>query len=261
MRVLITGAARGIGAETAALLRAGGAHVTALDLQDPGAGADDWIAVDLAEDGAAARALTRTEGRFDAAVLSAGIPPRPGNASAVLAVNWMGFAATAEALLPRMAPGGALVGLASKAGARWRQNLAQLRRLMALTGTGALPGFVAAEAIDPVRAYDLSKEAVIAWTRAGTRRLQALGLRANCVSPAAVDTAILPDFEAAFGDRAARGTALMGRAGTAREVAEVVAFLAGPASGWIKGVDLPVDGGLAAMLEAEALDLPGKGGA
>ncbi len=152
-------------------------------------------------------------------------------------------------------PGGAIVSLASKAGSRWRENLPQVRALLAVDRPGDLAGFVARHGIDAVRAYDLSKEAVIVWTRRETGRLQRLGLRANTVSPAAVETPILRDFEAAFGERASRGTALMGRPGTAGEVAAAVVFLGSAESGWIKGVDLPVDGGLAAILEAEALRL------
>ena len=61
-----------------------------------------------------------------------------------------------------------------------------------------MPAFIADHSIDPIRAYDLSKEAVIVWTKANTERLFALGLRANTVSPAAVDTGILADFGTAF---------------------------------------------------------------
>ena len=127
-----------------------------------------------------------------------------------------------------------------------------MQRFTALS-RGEIADFVAMEGIDPVRAYDLSKEAVIYWTKSNTARLLAMGLRANTVSPAAIATRILPDFEAAFGDRAARGIALSGRAGTPDEVAEAVAFLASPASVWVRGVNLEVDGGLAAQLEIAAL--------
>ena len=170
----------------------------------------------------------------------------------MLAVNYHGLVRLTEAALPLMPKGGAIVSLASKAGARWRENIAQVQRFAALS-RGEIADFVALEKIDPVRAYDLSKEAVIYWTKSNTARLLAMGLRANTVSPAAIATRILPDFEAAFGDRAARGIALSGRAGTADEVAEAVAFLASPASAWVRGVNLEVDGGLTAQLEIAAL--------
>jgi len=249
MRVLITGAAHGIGAASAARLAAMGARITAVDLVEPPL-ADDWHRADLS-DPASIDALALT-GPFDALVNAAGLPPRPGAEAAVLAVNHHGLVQLTERVLPLMPPGGAIVSLASKAGVRWRENIAQVQRFAVLS-RGEIADFVAFERIDPVRAYDLSKEAVIYWTKSNTARLLAMGLRANTVSPAAIATRILPDFEAAFGDRAARGIALSGRAGTAEEVAEAVAFLASPASAWVRGVNLEVDGGLAAQLEIAAL--------
>ena len=257
MRVMVTGAAAGIGRATAEILAAEGAEIVAVDRDDPpdnGLGTDwTWHRADLSDP--ASIDAVPVEGRFDALISAAGLPPRPGTEAAVLAVNFLGLRRLAERVIPAMAEGGALVSLASKAGAGWRGNAAQGKRLMALDDPAALPRFVADEGIDPVRSYDLSKEAVILWTKARTRALQALGLRANTVSPAAVETAILQDFVTAFGARATEGTALMGRPGTAREAAEVAAFLARPASGWIKGQDIAVDGGLAAIRDAAALGL------
>ena len=67
--------------------------------------------------------------------------------------------------------------------------------------TGSLERFVSDEAIDPVRAYDLSKEAVVIWTKAMVEELRPHGIRINAVSPAAVATPILGDFMEAFGER------------------------------------------------------------
>lgn len=39
-----------------------------------------------------------------------------------------------------------------------------------------------------------------------------------------------------------------GRHATADEVAQVIFFLASPEASWVNGVDLPVDGGLNAMV-------------
>ena len=249
MRVLITGAAHGIGAASAARLLAMGAKIVAVDLAEP-ALACDWHRADLS-DPASIDALALTGG-FDALVNAAGLPPRAGAQEAGLALNYHGLVRLTEAALPLMPKGAAIVSLASKAGARWRENIAQVQRFTALS-RGEIADFVAMEGIDPVRAYDLSKEAVIYWTKSNTARLLAMGLRANTGSPAAIATRILPDFEADLGDRAAHGIALSGRAGTPDEVAEAVAFLASPASVWVRGVNLEVDGGLAAQLEIAAL--------
>lgn len=250
--VVVTGAASGIGAATARLLRGRGVRVTGIDRRPGGDEADAWIVADLSDPQAVARIAT---GPADALVNAAGLPPRPGDEARILSVNSLGLRTLTLHLLGDLRPGGAIVSMASKAGQRWRENLDQVRRLMALSGPEALPRFVAAEAIDPVRAYDLSKEAVIAWTKAMAPTLHGRKLRANTVSPAAVDTPILEDFRSAFGERAERGIRLVGRAGTAAEIAEVLVFLSGPESSWISGQDIAPDGGLAALTEAEGLGI------
>jgi NAD(P)-dependent dehydrogenase (short-subunit alcohol dehydrogenase family) len=250
MRVLITGAATGIGAATAARLRATGVEVVGVDI----VAGDGRLVADMTDP--AAIDSIPLSGRFDALVNAAGLPPRDGLEARILSLNTMGLIRFTERVLPHMSDGGSIVSIASKAGAKWRQNLDQVRRFLALPGVADLPRFIAAEAIDPVRAYDLSKEAVILWTKSQTARLKEMGLRANTVSPAAIETALLPDFMTAFGARAQKGTELMGRAGTADEVAGAVAFLVSPESGWVKGIDLPVDGGLDARLELMALGVP-----
>jgi 3-oxoacyl-[acyl-carrier protein] reductase len=70
------------------------------------------------------------------------------------------------------------------------------------------------------------------------------GITANVVSPGATDTEMLRAANpgATFEDTVAR-TALR-RLGQPGDIAAVVAFLAGPDSGWISGQNLAADGGL-----------------
>lgn len=112
--------------------------------------------------------------------------------------------------------------------------------------------------MDATRAYNLSKEAVIAMTQARTEALLARGLRANTVSPSAVSTGILDDFVKAFGPRVAQNVARVGRPGQPGEIAEVIVFLASPQSHWIKGQDIVVDGGMGAILASDMLGLSAK---
>ncbi len=256
MKVALTGAATGIGAATAAALRRSGAKVTGLDIAEPEA-ADDWIRADLSAPDQIASAAARAarDGPYEALINCAGLPPREGNAAQVLALNFIGLRSFTEAMLPHMAESGAIVSVASRAGSGWRDNIAQVRALMRLNGPGELDAFVAQQGIDPARAYFLSKEAVIAWTVGNTARLKKIGLRANCVSPAAVETGILGDFVTALGARAENGIARAGRAGRPGEIAELIAFLAGPRSRWIKGQNVCIDGGVSAMAAADALGL------
>ncbi|MDU8944657.1 SDR family oxidoreductase [Ovoidimarina sediminis] len=247
---VVTGAASGIGQASARALRDGGLTVIGIDRNDPGDAADRWIKADLDDPGPM---IAMPEMPVHVLVNAAGLPPRPGTEAQVLRVNFLALRRLTLQLLPRMPEGGSIVNLASKAGARWRENIEQVRRLMAQPDSARLDRFVTEESVDTVRSYDLSKEAVVAWTKAMTASLLDRDLRMNCISPAAIDTPILEDFTAAFGARATRGIELTRRSGRAEEVAAVVAFLADPASAWVRGCNIEADGGLTAQLETETI--------
>jgi NAD(P)-dependent dehydrogenase (short-subunit alcohol dehydrogenase family) len=249
--VVVTGGASGIGAATVRLFRKNGTRVTVIDRSDPGTNADTWIKADLSD--LSAIPDIDPGNRIDALINAAGVPPRPGQQSQILQINTRALIALTEHLLGRLPPGAAIVNMASKAGGKWRENLQQVQRLLAVSQDQSLDDFVQDESIDPVRAYDLSKEAVIVWGLQNLPRFRQLGLRINAVSPAAVDTPILEDFMAAFGDRATRGVAITGRAGTPAEIAEVIHFLASPQASWVNGCNIDCDGGLTAQLEFESI--------
>jgi 3-oxoacyl-[acyl-carrier protein] reductase len=92
--------------------------------------------------------------------------------------------------------------------------------------------------------YTASKAAVEQFTAVAALELGSRGITVNCVAPGATDTAMLTQsLPPQLHSRAARNTAL-GRLGTGRDIAAVVAFLAGPDSAWITGQTIPVTGGL-----------------
>lgn len=249
--VVLTGGASGIGAAALALFTAQGDRVTVIDRHDPGLMADAWIAADLSDLSALPALDPGPE--IDVLVNAAGLPPRPQLETAILRVNTLALIALTEQLLPRLRPGGAIVNMASKAGGKWRQNLAQVQRFLALDPQDDLAAFVRDERIDPIRAYDLSKEAVIVWGLSNLGRFRDQGLRINAVSPAAVATPILDDFMTAFGERASKGVEITGRAGRPEEIAQVIRFLASPEASWVTGCNIECDGGLTAQLEFAAL--------
>jgi len=250
MHAVVTGAASGIGQATARALRDQGCRITVIDRNDPGDVADHWVSLDLDDPGAGLPVL---DAPVDILINAAGLPPRTGTEAAVLRVNFLALRRITLHLLPSVSKGGSIVNLASKAGAHWRENIDQVRRLMTHSDTERLEDFVRDENIDPVRSYDLSKEAVIVWTKAMTAPLLQRGLRMNCLSPAAVETPILDDFVTAFGARASRGIELTKRTGTPQEVAAIIAFLASPKAEWVRGCNIETDGGLTAILEAETI--------
>ena len=198
MRIAITGAATGIGAEVAALLKANGDEVTAFDITKPAANIDQWIETDLSDVASINDSIKKAQGSFDALINNAGLPPRDGLEEKILRLNFFGLRTFLNGMLKHLNPEASIVNTASRAGALWRDNLQQVKALMALDEKD-LPNFIKDQKIDPTRAYNLSKEAVIVMTIAETESMISRNLRMNSVSPAAVSTGILPDFAKAFG--------------------------------------------------------------
>mgnify|MGYP003666794911 FL=1 len=254
MRAAMTGAATGIGAITAQKLRARGYEVVAFDISEP-AHVDQWVRVDMSDPDAIRKAAEQVSGPFDCLINNAGLPPRAGLEKTILAVNFLGLVQMTNALVPMLVEGGSIVNTASRAGAAWRDNIDEVKALMALTGPADLDAFIESRRINHIRAYNLSKEAVIVWSMAQTERMIAARLRMNTVSPAAVSTGILGDFATAFGEKMARNVARVGRPGLPDEIADVIVFLASAESHWIKGSDLIIDGGMAALATTDQLGL------
>jgi NAD(P)-dependent dehydrogenase (short-subunit alcohol dehydrogenase family) len=243
--VVVTGSASGIGAAIAAAARERGATVIGLDRDatEPGT-----IRVDLADEGSIAAAASALPEKIDALCNVAGVP---GTAPAptVLAVNLLGTRHLTELLKPRLA-GGAVVTVASAAGARWPTVLEPLGELLATTSIAeGLAWYEKYErSAQPMPAYDLSKAALIVWTGRTAWAWRADGPRLTSVSPGGVETPILADFRATMGpglDAVGRAT---GRFARPEEIAEVVLFLASPAAGWVNGQDIIVDGGFHAAM-------------
>jgi NAD(P)-dependent dehydrogenase (short-subunit alcohol dehydrogenase family) len=95
----------------------------------------------------------------------------------------------------------------------------------------------------------LSKEWVAAYTQRLAGRVLPLHIRVNSVSPGPVVTPLLPYFEKDAGPGALEWfNEQIGRPAQPEDLAEVVGWLLVGDSGWVNGIDLPVDGGLAAGL-------------
>lgn len=256
-RVLLTGAASGIGKACAQQLANRGVSVYALDLVEPDVPVDNFHTLDLGNVDSIETVINVVSeaGPFDALLNVAGVPPRSGQQVQVLTINWLGQKLLTKGLLGSLRGGGAIVNMASKAGGRWQESLNEVRGVLAMNTAAEIEDFVTSSGMDATRAYNLSKEAMIVWTMASTANLRAKDLRMNSVSPAAVDTAILDDFKTAFGPMVEKNLARVGRPGEPEEIAEVAIFFASPQSRWLHGVDIAVDGGMGAMIQSEMLEL------
>ncbi|MGW5687891.1 SDR family oxidoreductase [Nonomuraea sp. NPDC003754] len=99
-------------------------------------------------------------------------------------------------------------------------------------------------AVPGVAVYAASKAAVERFAMVAARELGGRGITVNSVSPGAVDTELLRSTNPPEAlERMPELTAL-GRIGRPADIADVVAFLAGPDGRWLTGQNLRATGGL-----------------
>jgi 3-oxoacyl-[acyl-carrier protein] reductase len=91
--------------------------------------------------------------------------------------------------------------------------------------------------------YSAAKAGLIGLTKAAARELAHWSILVNAVAPGLIDTDMTATMPAAAREALLAQIAL-GRAGTAREVAEMVGFLAGDGAAYITGQVFHVNGGL-----------------
>ncbi len=247
-RILLTGASTGIGNATLQRLVAEGHEVVNLDVKDAPEGASGHYHCDLADPASIDEVVAGLQGRFDGLGNIAGVAGSMG-AELVLRVNVYGLRHLTEALLAagKLNDGASIVNIASLAGMAWQRHLDRIAELDAAVDFAA--GIEVAAGYDRggTNAYVLSKEWVVSYTKQLAGQVLGRRIRVNSVSPGPVDTPLFPYFETDTGaDQMAWMNEQVGRVGRPEDEAEVVAWLLAGDSGWVNGVDLPVDGGLGA---------------
>jgi 3-oxoacyl-[acyl-carrier protein] reductase len=93
--------------------------------------------------------------------------------------------------------------------------------------------------------YAASKGAVEQFTAVAARELGPRGITVNTVSPGATDTDLLRSTNTEEGLARAVMMTPLGRLGEPADVADVVAFLAGPDARWVTGQNIHATGGIA----------------
>ena len=240
--IVVTGAASGIGAATAALVASYGASVISVDIQRPAHPVGDFVATDLSDERSIDALVAKLPYGIDGLANIAGLPPtRP--AAAVVKVNLVGLQRLTLGLVPKMANGASIVNLASLAGLGWAEARQVVKESSGLQ-LGDVDAFCRGHEIEGARSYFFSKEALIVWTMENRWTWRDRGIRMNAVSPGPVDTPILRDFIETLGARAEEDMKVMDRPGTAADIAPVVCFLLSDGSAWIRGTNIPVDGGM-----------------
>jgi NAD(P)-dependent dehydrogenase (short-subunit alcohol dehydrogenase family) len=117
---------------------------------------------------------------------------------------------------------------------------------MAARGTGSIiniGSMAGAIGLAGGAAYSATKASMNALTRAWAAEFSPAGVRVNTVSPGPVQTAgAKPEVVDSLA-----ATTLLGRAARPEEIADVIAFLAGPRAAYVTGATIAVDGGRTAI--------------
>lgn len=230
--VLVTGAASGMGRAIAEVFDAEGAKVAATDRNAAHLPGDANWPLDVTDRAAIERVVAEvvaTLGPIDILVNCAGVSlPAPINAenyedmwSLTLAVNLVGYVHMIQACLPFLA----------------REGAGRIVNIASTEGLGATPY------ISP---YTVSKHGVVGLTRSLACELGPQGVTVNCICPGPINTGMtapIPDDAKA---KFARRRVPLRRYGEPEEVAQVVLSVALPASSFLNGAVIPVDGGLTA---------------
>ena len=231
---VITGAAQGIGAATAALFRGEGATVVGVDLRDDFEGVDLALAADVADEEQVIEFMRRARseyGRVDVLFNNAGISPD--DDVSVLDTSLEAWQRVQDVNLRS-------VFLCCKHGIP----------LLLESGGGSVintASFVAVMgAATSQISYTASKGGVLALTRELGVEFALRNIRVNALCPGPVDTPLLQDLYAHDPKQKARRLVHVpaGRFGRAEEMASAVVFLASDESSYVNATSFMVDGGI-----------------
>lgn len=237
---IVTGASSGLGVAFASALAEAGADVALGGRRQEGllatraeVEASNRVALpvvtDVADPAQCTRLVEETVARFgrvDILVNNAGlgsavpaVRETPAGFRRVIDVNLEGSFWMAQAFARVAPPGSAVVNIGSILGAT----------------TAGLPH--AAYAASKAAISGLTRDLASEWT---SRR----GIRVNCLAPGFFPSEMTDQYPAGYLDTVAAERTLMGRLGQPAELAAALLWLASPASGYVTGQTIYVDGGV-----------------
>ncbi len=248
----MTGGATGIGAALKETLRARGDQVIVVDLKD----AD--IDADLSTEEGRTKAISGIKQLapqgLDGFVACAGLPPVAQPLSLITRVNYFGATVLIEALVDLVAmKKGAIVVVSSNSTTLPGLNEEHIETLLSGDEDKAC---ALVETLDGHNAYAGSKNALTRWMRRNAPTFMEKGARMNAVAPGMTITPmtnrVLADENYGPAMRDFSKTIPYGEMASPDMIADSMLFLLDPASRFVCGSVLFVDGGQDALLRADA---------
>lgn len=197
---------------------------------------------------------SQQHGKVSSVVHTAGVSPSMGEAERIMRINALGTLYINEAFLLNAEEGCTIVNVASMAAYMFPKLVVPTRRFDAALGnekqfmTAMMRACnVAPRKLRPGLAYSISKNFVLWYTASQASRFGSRGARIVSVSPGSIDTD-MGRLEEKAGSGAVLQFAALKRFGTPDEVAELLAFCAGPKASYLTGIDIPCDGGVLASI-------------
>jgi NAD(P)-dependent dehydrogenase (short-subunit alcohol dehydrogenase family) len=248
----ITGSASGIGAATRKRLEADGDRVIGIDLREAEVLAD--LGTRPGREAAVEQVRRRAGNRLDRLVLCAGLGAHVRPPSRITAVNYFGSVELLDGLLGTLQQGEAPAAVVISS------NSAQIFPLEGDPLVNALLAHheeeaarLADEADNPPLTYLAAKNALGKAVRRRAVDWAQARVRLNAVAPGPIRTPLLDaDMKDPLTADAIRNLPIpLGRMGEPHEVAELVAFLLGPAASWVHGSIYYIDGGIDAQIRPD----------
>ena len=254
-RALVVGGATGMGAATASLVRALGAHVTVFDIADVSVGVDRSVRVDLRSIDSVDAALDTLAEPIDALFSCAGVAD---GAEGILEVNFVAQRHIIERMAAeRLLADGAAIGvISSLAGTGWYVHTPEMLEFLATPDWPSAVGWVHEREVEPT--YRFTKRAMSAYIALRAMPLLERKIRINGIEPSMTDTPLARAnaerwFRFGADYRAATGLEPL----TPQQLAHPLAFLCSDAASGVTGTCLIVDQGLVGAALTDTFDTPG----
>ena len=251
MTYAMTGGATGIGASLKEKLRARGDTVIVVDLRNADIEAD--LSTGEGRDAAIEGIKKLAPLGLDGFIACAGLPPVAKPLSLISRVNYFGATVLIEGLADLVAmKKGAIVAVGSNSAAMPGLNDEHIQLLLSGDEEGACSLI---DTLDGHNAYAGSKNALSCWVRRSCPALMGRGVRINVVAPGMTETPLTDKVfdDADFGGAMAefQKSIPYGAMASPDMIADAMMFLLDPASRYICGSILFVDGGHDALLRPD----------